>query len=231
MRPAIQAALAASGLMDLAVRVVARRPTGTAVASADEADFLVRQLAGRRDWAALWQLAQDLPLSDSAAAVQLVSDGWQPADDDARRVFNLLASTRHNTIAAFGARSVNVIRVKADGRVFRSVFFSPDESEVGVLDASCRVRVYWVADGRRVRKSLAAGSNVREIVHLGDAVVVSRWTELANRCFVVRRRWDGPREVLLRTRNLCLPTVATDLSSHTRRACGSAARAGRGSDL
>ena len=91
-RVALRQALAGADDLDL-VRVVAGagRDAVTTV-TADEADYLARELARRRDWAWLWQLALDLPLAGAITAASRFGDGWQPADEDGRALLRRLAT-------------------------------------------------------------------------------------------------------------------------------------------
>jgi hypothetical protein len=91
-RAAVRQALAGADDLDL-VRVVAGAgQDSVATITPDEASYLAGQLAGRRDWAGLWQLALSLPLAGAVTAVSSISDGWQPADHAGQGLLQQLAT-------------------------------------------------------------------------------------------------------------------------------------------
>jgi hypothetical protein len=87
---ALREALAGAGDLDI-VRVVARAGSQAADMTVTEREYLAGQLADRRDWAALWRLAQDLPPVDAVAAVHQIDERWRPAGQRERDLFGLLA--------------------------------------------------------------------------------------------------------------------------------------------
>jgi len=104
-RDAVRQALAGADDLDL-VRVVAGAGRDTApTVTHEEARYLAWQLAGRRDWAGLWQLALDLPVAGAVFAGSNIGDGWQPADDAARALLQRLAGADWWQISEFSADS------------------------------------------------------------------------------------------------------------------------------
>ena len=70
--------------------------------TAGQRDYLIGHLAGRRDWAGLWRLVQDLPLASAVAAVRWLNDGWSPADEGGRALLRRLARADPDAIATAG---------------------------------------------------------------------------------------------------------------------------------
>ena len=81
-------ALAGADDLDLVRVVAAAGRDAVATITPDEASYL----AGRRDWAGLWQLALSLPLADAVTAASLISDGWQPDDHAGQALLQQLAT-------------------------------------------------------------------------------------------------------------------------------------------
>jgi hypothetical protein len=87
-RSAMRAAVAAAGDLDLARNIVG---TGRRrqLLEPEEREYLAGQCAGRRDWAALWDVVRDMPVAEAARWRPSLGDGWRPANRDAA-LFDLL---------------------------------------------------------------------------------------------------------------------------------------------
>ena len=58
-----------------------------------------RDLAERRDWAGLWQLARELPVIEAATALRLIDDDWRPPTDAGRSLRSRLAGVSPGALA------------------------------------------------------------------------------------------------------------------------------------
>ena len=92
---ALREMLAGSGDLDL-VRVLARRDgaDGRARLGWSEAEFVLAELAGRRDRHGMWRALQHLPLDEAVAAIRRFRGRWRPADGSDRMLFDLLKQAR-----------------------------------------------------------------------------------------------------------------------------------------
>jgi hypothetical protein len=103
-------------------------PAGEALRTAYQAaDEPVRagELARRRDWPALWRLAQGLTLAEAIAAVRLIDPGWRPAGEPGRELLARLAGARLDT-ARPGKPALTTARIETSGAYVRVGAFSPD---------------------------------------------------------------------------------------------------------
>jgi hypothetical protein len=126
VRAALRSALAGAGDLDL-VRVIAGGG-GPRELAADERDYLVGQLAGRRDWPSLWRATQRLPLAEAAATAGRFGDGWRPGDGEGgQELFGLLAAADPGIITAARDALVHppAVRLRSERRP-ESCSFAPD---------------------------------------------------------------------------------------------------------
>jgi hypothetical protein len=158
--------------------------------TAGQRDYLIGHLAGRRDWAGLWRLVQDLPLAQAVAAVRLLDAGWGPADDAGRSLLRRLARADPDAIATAGqaltaptAVSIDLDDVPTHGS------FSPDgrqllvATERGGRYSGCRV--FELPGGTLVERHDYQGTlPPAGVVHLGAALLL------------VGRRPDGASELV-----------------------------------
>jgi hypothetical protein len=178
-RAALRQAMAGAGHLDLA-RVVGSAGRATPM-TAEESDYLVRELAGRRDWPALWRLVQDLPLASAAMAVRRFDAGWRPASDAGRAFFDRLASVPPDAIG--GARGA----LARTGTIYMDVpgwacagSFSPDGRRLVVIVSldrkrgrpNCEACVFELPSGRMIEHYDADFDGSGPVVHVGDAFVV-----------------------------------------------------------
>jgi len=117
VRTALRESLAGEG--DLAVVRVVVAGAGLRSRAADltaaETDYLVRRLAGSRDWAGLWELAKDLPVVEAAGAVALIDAGWRPDRQRDRDLYALISELPPGAVAE--ARAALRTRIEVPGPV------------------------------------------------------------------------------------------------------------------
>jgi hypothetical protein len=95
IRQALRSPLASVGDLDV-VRVVGGH---AGQLTAEERGYLSRHLVSHRDWAGLWHLARDLPLTEAVATMRLLRDGWEPGGESDRALFSQLAQADPEAIA------------------------------------------------------------------------------------------------------------------------------------
>jgi hypothetical protein len=175
VRAELRRELADVGDIDM-VRVVASR-RGTTL-SVDESGYLHDQLVRRRDWGRLWEVVQDLPLAEAATATRLFGDGWRPADDAGRRLFEHLAAATPDAIATARAAltGTRTIRIQAEGL-----------ARAGTISADGHQMALWLAgEGSSpgvVNVHMLPGGEVTELYELagphpcltysGEALVIA----------------------------------------------------------
>jgi hypothetical protein len=117
-RGALRKALAGAGDLDV-VRVIAGAGSRVADMRAEERDYLVGQLAGRRDWPGLWRLARDLPVVEAVAALWLIDERWRPDRQHDRDLFGLLSGIGGDVVRAAGGALTagGAIRIEVPSRV------------------------------------------------------------------------------------------------------------------
>jgi hypothetical protein len=158
--------------------------------TAGQHDYLIGHLAGRRDWAGLWRLVQDLPLAQAVAAVRLLDAGWSPADDPGRALLRRLARADPDAIATAGQALAAPTTVSIDlDDVPTHGSFSPDgrqllvATERGGRYSGCRV--FELPGGTLVERHDYQGTlPPAGVVHLGAALLL------------VGRRPDGASELV-----------------------------------
>lgn len=130
IRAELRRELADAGDIDL-VRMLAGKRGGAL--SVEERDYLHDQLVRRRDWDRLWSIVRDLPLDEAAEVTRLFSDGWHPADDSGRRLFERFAATTEDAIgdARAALAAAQIIRIEVDGMV-RAGSVAPDGRRVAL---------------------------------------------------------------------------------------------------
>ena len=174
-RHALRSALASAGDLDV-VRVVGGH---AGQLTAEERGYLSRQLVSRRDWAGLWHLARDLPLTEAVAAMRLLRDGWEPGGESDRALFSQLARADPEAIArsAEELAKPTVIDLETGDLVLRGSF-SPDGrrllvSVCGPGTPYAGVRVYDLPSGSLVERHDNPGRTAPDaVVHLGSSFLV-----------------------------------------------------------
>jgi hypothetical protein len=187
-RAMVRQALVDAGDLDLVWVMASGRREWLATVTAEETDDLAGQLAGRRDWAGLWELARDLPLVHAVAALGRFADGWRPADEGGRALFARLAQADPQQVArARYALDPRLIRLRDD---FRDGSFSPDGRwlTIAANDRGRRpTRIYAVElpDGAptRWRARNFRFSYGDRLLCLGEAFLVVQ----SRHCHLVRR--------------------------------------------
>jgi len=177
LRAAVREALPTGGELD-AVRVITGsgpEDRGAEVTGA-ERDYLVGWFAERRDWAGLWRLAQDLPITDAVAAVRLTGTRWRPESPLDRELFDLLARAHPDAIRSARAAlsGVDVVRVDVPDR-FASGALSDDGERLAVVTRprdgiSYAISVYSLPDGHLVQRH-EPGSIVAGVLYDGSTLV------------------------------------------------------------
>jgi hypothetical protein len=89
-RASLRMALAEAGEIDLVRTMGAGETRGYAGLSPNEQSFLVSALTTRRDWPALWRLAQQMPLPRAAHCAMRMRQSWAPDDERERALFTVL---------------------------------------------------------------------------------------------------------------------------------------------
>lgn len=132
-RVRLRTAMIKSGDLDL-IRMLAGGDGRWRADSADDAEraAIVRVLAARANWPELWRITLDLPLSEAVAAIRLF-DGWRPADEAGRELFDGLARTDPDRLATAIADASSPLRLRLDamGDVMACAV-SPDGSRLAV---------------------------------------------------------------------------------------------------
>lgn len=184
------------------VRVLADGGLRIAEISDVERKYLIRLFRDRRDWAALWWLASELPVSDAVAAARFVDPQWRPAAQRDRELFALLAESSPKCIrrARKAMDQSRVIHLEVPGKV-RAGALSDDGRRVAV----------WTHDSPPVGNDVwpeAPSPGTVSVYSLPDGVLVARhaatiWNEaglaysgLALTAFTVRL-WEAPEAAWL----------------------------------
>jgi hypothetical protein len=210
VRGRLRAAMARAGDLDL-VRVVAPRVPGgrLGMLDEDELSYLAGQLAGRRDWARLWQVAQDLPLADAAAVMPSFGDGWRPADDRGQVLFARLARADPAEIARAGKA---LLRYRTSPKPVEGspicCSFSPDGRRLAVAGRRLAVagRVgpgpgaiqVFALPGATLAEWYETTFDPERLLHL-DEVILASGTERSTGSSVVTSFAGGRAEVLFRS--------------------------------
>jgi hypothetical protein len=181
----------------------------------EDIDYLTHQLADSRDWPGLWHLVRDLSLADAVAAMRLFDGGWQPAGDGARRLFDLLAATRPESVARAIVRlTPDTVKIVRPSNINYGCSFSPDGTEIAV-SGNWTVGVYTIASGRRVRHRKVRADRVGPVLHVGSAIIYVDQTEsLGARTRIVRYRRGRVNRVMMTTYRTVGSPRGTPLLAH-----------------
>jgi hypothetical protein len=131
-RAALREAMTSDASLDV-VRLVAGSGPLVTELTPEERERFTRLLADRRDWAALWRLALELPVPEAVAAVRLADPGWRPATQRDRDLFGLLAEASPADVrrAREAMDQAEVIHLEVPGKV-RAGALSDDGRRVAV---------------------------------------------------------------------------------------------------
>ena len=131
-RAALREAMTSDASLDV-VRLVAGSGPLVTELMPEERERFTRLLADRRDWAALWRLALELPVPEAVAAVRLADPGWRPATQRDRDLFGLLAEASPADVrrAREAMDQAEVIHLEVPGKV-RAGALSDDGRRVAV---------------------------------------------------------------------------------------------------
>jgi hypothetical protein len=190
-RAALRQALATDGDLDV-VRVVAGAGASSRAAdmTQDERQYLIGQLSGRRDWAGLWELAQDLPLLDAIAAVRMIDAGWRPGRQRDHDLFALLTRCDQNSMRSSleALRAVRAFRIEVPGRVVAGAL-SAEGQLLAVTTRRTRTKgaisVYRLADGELLTRHQIPVRDFAGLLFSGETLfaVDSSLTELRSRVY------------------------------------------------
>jgi hypothetical protein len=183
MRAALREGLAGEGDLDALRLVVAGTRTAPRAAdmTADERDYLTGQLASRRDWATLLDLAKELPAAEAAAAAALIDPGWRPDRQRDRELLAMLTEIAPAPLryarAALG--SAGPARIEVPGRVVAGALSAGGERlAVATVDADPDAVVisrYGLPGGRLVARHRIPRCDVTALVYTGarELIVVA----------------------------------------------------------
>jgi hypothetical protein len=169
-----------SGDLDLVRVVAAQRGPARPVTDA-ERRYLAGELARRRDWPALWRLAQGLTLAEAIAAVRLIDPGWRPAGEPGRELLARLAEARLDT-ARPGKPALTTVRIETSGAYVRVGAFSPDVRRFAAVVSglsgggapSWRVCEFELPQGTMVAQhDYRPGRYPEGLLYIGGAIVVA----------------------------------------------------------
>jgi hypothetical protein len=167
-RVLVRQTLVEAGDLDLIGVIAGTGRDRPAAITADEAGYLIGQLAGQRDWAVLWELAQDLPAASAVAALARFPDGWQPAGERDQALFSCLAHVSAKRIAR-ARNSLNPRRMKR-GRLSR-----------------------WRASGNRSGRDVGPDPRAATVTELADRPQSSlKPSDLATIAVALRDGTGGP---------------------------------------
>jgi hypothetical protein len=198
---AMRQAMADSGDLDLVGVVAARHGPARPVTDA-ERRYLAAELARRRDWPALWDLALRLPLAETIEAVRLIDPGWRPAGDLGRELLARLAQARPDGKRP-GKAALTTVRIQIPGRLVGPGAFSPDGRRLAALvyapgeDSPRRVCEFDLPRGTLLAEydyqldRVLAGA----LLYVGDAIVVASRTmgsKVGGRAFLDRFAGGSP---------------------------------------
>ncbi|GAB2578892.1 hypothetical protein GCM10027168_09710 [Streptomyces capparidis] len=178
-RTRLQTAMRSGGAADLLRVLVSRnRRDRISELSGDEAAWLARHLAERGEWAELWRVVQDLPLSMGLGLMDLFG-AWVPAGEDDRRVFERMRATDPAAVRA-GVDELSLhrpgfprqARIMFHGRV-NSVSFAPDAPLLAVAGTNRVAGVVDLAQGRLVERYERFHASVGYVVHTGGGAFVA----------------------------------------------------------
>ncbi|NNN29399.1 hypothetical protein HLK59_03325 [Streptomyces sp. S3(2020)] len=166
-RAALRKAMESDADVD-AVRVVADGGQRIAEITAAERKYLVGLLRERRDWAALWRLALELPVADAVRAVRHVDPQWHPEARRDRELFGLLAESSRADIrrARKAMYRSQVIHLVVPGKV-----------RAGALSDDGRRVALWTHDSRPTGNAVwteAPGPGTISVHSLPDGALMAR---------------------------------------------------------
>jgi hypothetical protein len=192
-REGLRAAIADAGDLDLLRLAASASVSSPRPATAGEARYLAARLAARRDWDALWRLAQRLPLAQAVAAMRSFDDAFRPAGDAERELFTRLAGTApepvdraRGALLASSVRPVeadslaNVGSISPDGHELALASAPPFPQRLNFIELPSLVR----REGHRLEHGLPDG-----MLHLGDGVLAWHATS------VIRYTSNGAEEL------------------------------------
>jgi hypothetical protein len=172
-REGLRAAIAHAGDLDLLRLAANAAASSPRPATAGEARYLAARLAARRDWHALWRLAQRLPLTQAVAAMPAFDDAFRPAGAAERELFMRLAGTAPEPIArARGALLASSVRPVPAGPHPRMGSVSPGGRELAVADRAAEYLSLIELPSLVLRKRQVLAHFPEGILHLGDGVLV-----------------------------------------------------------
>ncbi|XRQ12090.1 WD40 repeat domain-containing protein [Actinomadura welshii] len=218
-RGRLQKAMLGAGQLDL-VRVIVgedRRARILAM-SGHEMRYLGEQLAARREWEALWELVQDVPIASGIELARLF-DGWVPRDDDSRRVFEMYREAGPRAVET-ALRSLKPgpmpltrqARLLFRGRV-NDVSFAPDGPFLAAAGTNRVAGVFDLRTARLIERYDGFNSSVGRILHTGAGTLIAgeRTSRVERECRVVHCA-DGGVRTLHRTRGSVTSLAVRDRS-------------------
>jgi hypothetical protein len=171
-REGLRAAIAHAGDLDLLRLAANAAASSPRPATAGEARYLAARLAARRDWHALWRLAQRLPLTQAVAAMPAFDDAFRPAGAAERELFMRLAGTAPEPIArARGALLASSVRPVPAGPHPYVGSVSPDGRELAVASRGTAYLSLIALPSLVLRKRQVLAHFPEGILHLGDGVL------------------------------------------------------------
>lgn len=133
------------GIVDT-VRLLVDRNRAEEVARLGREDVLDlgSELAGRRDWPALWQLAKEVSLVAAASLVPLLDPTWLPEAASDRRVLDALRSTTEDELES----------VMVEPTLLRSIDVGETVLQMSVAPDATQVAVTWSHPSRLRRRDV-----------------------------------------------------------------------------
>jgi hypothetical protein len=175
-RERLRTAMADAGDLDL-VRVVSARPDRPV--SDAERDYLVAELAGRRDWADLWRLALGLPLALAIATVRRIDGTWRPNGAPDHDLFRLLHTAASPDLPPPDG-ALSTAWIELPDHHIHDGSFSPDGSRLAIAfsrdtvagqDFEMSVCEIGLPQGRLIARYVFANKWPVKVLHLGDVIV------------------------------------------------------------
>jgi hypothetical protein len=174
-RSRLRAALITSGDLD----VIRMLTDGASVSSAESAD-VVRVLAERGDWPELWRVVPALPVAEAVAATRLFN-GWRPADEPGRVLFERLARTDPDQLTTAIADKSYTLHLRLDdGATVEGCAVSSDGSRLAVAAGHDALIDYELPSGRIVATHPQPWLRFPDpdppyfLVHIGKAIIARK---------------------------------------------------------
>lgn len=157
-RGRLRLALAEAGEIDLIRAMGAAGPDGLARLWPDERFFLFSTLTRHRNWPALWQLAQQLPVPAAAHCVLGIDGSWAPDDERERALFTALgrAARLHRTVPGWGTSASWPLPRLADDRQALEGLVSRPLPTMGAADRETAARLLRIPDLGAARAQVEA---------------------------------------------------------------------------